>query len=52
MVLLLPIGWAYYVLGTRPLFRAVVVVVGTVFGALLILGLAQAFFHSATHVAT
>jgi hypothetical protein len=52
MVLLLPIGWAYYVLATRPLFRAALVVLGTVLGALVILGLAQALLESTAHVAT
>jgi hypothetical protein len=52
MVVLLPVGWAYYLLATRPPLRAVAVVVGTVVAAAAVLVIAQAIFGAGGHVAT
>ena len=52
MLVLLPIGWAYYLFGTRPRVRALVVIAGTVVLATIVLVIARVVLGSASHVAT
>ena len=52
ILVLLPIGWAYYLFKTRPPIKALLVVAGTVALATIVLVIVQLSLGSPGHVAT
>jgi len=52
ILVLLPIGWAYYLFKTRPPLKALLVVAGTVALATIVLVIVQLSLGSPGHVAT